>query len=104
MKQVSNVLQISSLRPKVVKVIYNSINSVYTLLDKNQETLAQFNCESNTCVIKGYGYFMHFTEDQLHTLLKGKSDKIVIVGGRRAIRDTERKNREDDSFSPFIIR
>lgn len=104
MKQVSSTLQISDLRPKTIKVIYNAINGVYTLLGKNQETLAQFNCETNICVIKGCGYFMHFTEEQLQSLLKGKSDKIVIVGGRRAVRDTERNIRKNDSFSPFIIR
>ncbi len=47
---------------------------------------------------------MHFTEEQLQSLLKGKSDKIVVVGGRRAVRDTERNIRKNDGFSPFIIR
>ena len=104
MKQVSNLFQISDLRTQTVKVIYNGVSGVYTLIDKNQSTIAQFDCEKNICVVKNCGYFMHFTEDQLHALLKGKSDKIIVVGGRRAIRDSEKNARKNDNMSPFVIR
>ena len=102
MKQVS-IHNKFLMSPKTIKLLQCNQRGVI-LIGKIKKLLHNLIVKTNICVIKGCGYFMHFTEEQLQSLLKGKSDKIVVVGGRRAVRDTERNIRKNDGFSPFIIR
>ena len=102
MKQVSDLLHLNELHLKTVKVIYNEISNIYTLIDKDQRTIAQFNCDLQICVIYGYGYFMPFTEEQLHKVLKSKSDKMHFIGGHRAFNDSRMKFRKNDELTSFF--